>query len=203
MGREIGYGRGRIGACLGGPAMLLALTLTSFFLACDDATPTPSADVPAATAEATAEATVEAEPAAPAAAVAGEWSHYGAPFALTEVKTAADVLGSPATFADQTVLVEGKITDVCQKAGCWMVITDDTRTMRVLMKDHAFSVDKGGAGALCRVEGQIVAKEIDPATVAHFESESADTQNMPEKQATSSVVYELHATGVEMKKSAG
>ena len=184
--------------------MLLSLMLT--LVACDDAntaaTHEPAAEVAEAPAAAP-HAEAHTEPAPAAAAAAGEWAHYGAPFALTEVKTAAEVLGAPATFADQTILVEGKVTDVCQKAGCWMVITDDQTTMRVLMKDHAFSVDKGGTGARCRVEGQLIAKEIDPEAVAHFESESANTENMPEKQATSNVVYELHATGVEMLKAEG
>jgi hypothetical protein len=113
------------------------------------------------------------------------------------------VLGDPASFTDATVLVEGKVTDVCQKAGCWMVITDDEHTMRVLMKDHNFSVDKGGSGAHCRVEGQIVAKEVDPAEVAHFASESADAENMPEHEAQNNVTYQLVATGVAMMPAEG
>lgn len=130
------------------------------------------------------------------------WSHYGSAFALTDVRPATEILGNPAQFVDQTVLLEGKVTDVCQKAGCWMVITDDETTMRVLMQDHSFAVDKGGTGAHCRVEGQIVAKEIDPAEVAHFESESEDVENMPEKAAAGNVTYQLVATGVAMKAPA-
>ena len=175
--------------------MILALMLT--LIACDDTNTAPEA--PAAETPPAAHTDAHTEPAPAEAAAAGEWSHYGAPFTLTSAKPATEVLGAPAQFADQTVQVEGKVTDVCQKAGCWMVITDDERTMRVLMKDHAFSVDKGGTGALCRVEGQIIAKEIDPEEVAHFASESANADQMPEKQATDNTIFELHATGVAMK----
>lgn len=181
------------------------LTALMLLVACDNAEQShddhTAHEAPPA-AEAAHHADDHAEP-APAAAMAADWTHYGAPFALTEVKTAAEVLGSPAQFADQTVLVEGKVTDVCQKAGCWMVITDDQSTMRVLMKDHSFSVDKGGTGAHCRVEGQIVAKEVDPEEVAHFASESADAENMPEHAAKDNVIYQLVATGVSMKPAEG
>jgi hypothetical protein len=71
--------------------------------------------------------------------------------------------------------------------------------MRVLMKDHAFSVDKQGAGRTCRVEGVVTAKELDPETVAHFASESRNTGVMPEKGKTAGTkVYELVASGVAM-----
>ena len=179
-------------------------TLLLLLTACDN--DTEEAPVPAEPEAAHAQphggapAAVADSEAAPTATLdADGWSHYGRAFALTDVRPASEVLGDPAQLVDQTVLLEGKVTDVCQRAGCWMVITDDERTMRVLMQDHSFAVDKGGTGARCRVEGQIVAKEIDPAEVAHFESESEDVENMPEKAADGDVTYQLVATGVAMK----
>ena len=96
--------------------------------------------------------------------------------------------------------IVGELTQVCQKMGCWMVIAEGDQSMRVLMKDHAFSVDKQGAGSTCLVDGVVEAKPIDPKTVAHFESESADGALIPEKQAKSDVVYQLVAAGVRLKK---
>ena len=182
--------------------MIAALLL---FAACDTPTETPAAEpVAEPAAEPVAEPTVEhAEPAPAAPATPGEWVHYGSEFTQADALTAAELLGSPEKFVDQNVLVEGKVTDVCQKAGCWMVITDDNTTMRVLMKEHGFAVDKGGTGATCRVEGTVVAKEIDPEFVAHLEGESTDVAGMPEKQATGNIIYQLEATGVALKKAAG
>lgn len=185
------------------------LTAFLFLIACDNASEPEAQDavqqqeqVEQAPEAANHHEEPHEEPAEATALSADEWTHYGAPFALTEVRTANEVLGNPAQFVDQTVLVEGKVTDVCQKAGCWMVITDDERTMRVLMQDHAFAVDKGGTGAHCRVEGQIIAKPVDPEEVAHFASESADAENLPEHEATDNIVYQLVASGVEMKRAA-
>ena len=59
--------------------------------------------------------------------------------------------------------------------------TDDpTKTIRVLMKDHAFTVDMEGAGGVARI-GVLKAVEPDPETVAHFESEAAEGAVIPEK----------------------
>ena len=169
-------------------------TLLIFLAACDNATEETTAVTESGAGHAHAEPAV--------APNADGWSHYGTAFAIADARPATDVLGNPAQLVGQTVLLEGKVTDVCQRAGCWMVITDDEHTMRVLMQDHSFAVDKAGTGAHCRVEGRIIAKEIDPAEVAHFASESGDVENMPEKAATGDIVYQMVATGVAMKRPA-
>lgn len=140
----------------------------------------------------------------PAAADADGWQTYGT------VKTgdqtivkAADLLADPAKFVDQQVRIEGRVADVCQKKGCWMVIADGDKSMRVLMKDHAFSVDKQGAGSTCQVDGVVVAEKKDPETVAHFEGEATEGTVIPEKQVEGDVVYQLVAEGVRMKKPQG
>ncbi|MEL6342131.1 MAG: DUF4920 domain-containing protein [Myxococcota bacterium] len=167
------------------------LSMLLLMLACDGEPAATSAEDDQAPAAASAEASTD------------EWTAYGQPLSEGEMISAATLLQSPDRYVDQTVRVAGKVTDVCQKAGCWMVITDDTTTMRVLMKDHAFMVDKGGKGADCQVEGRVIAKQVDPDFVKHMEEESTDTTNMPEKQAQDNVVYQLIATGVRMKPSAG
>lgn len=141
----------------------------------------------------------EASPDAPAATEAAAWQHYGAPFQSSEPIAAATLLADPAPHVGKTVLVEGRVADVCSKMGCWMVVAAGDQTMRVLMKDHAFSVDKQGAGKTCRIEGVVTAKAVDPETVAHFASESRKTEVMPEKGKTAgATVYELVASGVAM-----
>jgi hypothetical protein len=188
--------------CFALPALLLA--------ACEGApaeapaaAEAPVAEAPAAEAPVAAEAAA-AEPPAAAPAAPGAWAHYGAPFSATTSVTAAELLADPARFEGQTVKVSGRVADVCSKAGCWMVVAEGDRTMRVLMKDHAFSVDKQGAGSDCEIEGMVEGKAVDPETVAHFESESRNPGVMPEKGAEAgSKVYQLVASGVAMRKPQG
>ena len=130
---------------------------------------------------------------------AATWQAYGGDVATSEPVSAKTVLDSPDTYVDQAVLVEGEVADVCQKAGCWMVVTDGTqRTMRVRMKDHDFSVPKDCSGKTARITGTVVAKEIDPKDVAHFEGESAKPEVMPEKGKTGTT-YELIASAVQIQ----
>jgi len=151
------------------------------------------ADTPATTATETAATET-------AATETADWQHYGEAFTVKTSLPAATLLDKPETFDGQTVLVEGRVADVCSKMGCWMVVAHEEKTMRVRMKDHAFFVDKQGKGKSCRIEGVVVAVEVDPKTVAHFESESRETDKMPEKGLEAGArIYELVASGVAMK----
>lgn len=159
----------------------------------------PTAEAPAAEAPAVEEA---AEPAAEAGVeVEGDKIHYGAEFAVAEVTPASALLDDPASFVGKSVRVEGRVAEVCQKAGCWMVIAEGDKSMRVLMKDHAFAVDKQGSGRDCQVEGVVTTRELDPEWVEHLASESEKPGEMPEKKAEGNLVYELTATGVRMAKA--
>ena len=150
-----------------------------------------------------ADAPAPAPKAADAATTATDWKHYGDAFTVKESLAAADLLANPSSFDGKTVLVEGRVADVCAKMGCWMVVAHEGQTMRVRMKDHAFFVDKQGKGNDCRIEGVVVALEVDPKTVAHFESESRETDKMPEKGLEAgTLIYELVASGVAMKAAA-
>ncbi len=148
------------------------------------------------------EATTAAE--APAAeAPAAEETRYGEPFTLTETISAADLLGDPSKYDGQMLLVEGRITEVCQKAGCWMVIAEGDKNMRILMKDHSFAVPKDSGGSDCQIQGKITSRELDAEWVEHLASESERPDEMPEKNAVNNRVYEVEATGVLIRRTEG
>jgi len=121
------------------------------------------------------------------------WSHFGEQFTLTDSIKAKDLLAEPAPFAGKEVLVEGTVLDVCQKAGCWMVVSDGDKNIRVTVKEHGFAVAKDGAGQWAKIQGTLQEVAIDPDTVAHFEGESAKPDVMPEKQGQT---FQIIATGV-------
>ena len=52
---------------------------------------------------------------------------------------AAYTTGEPAKFS-------GRITQVCQKKGCWVVLEQDGASARVMAKDHGFEVPKDSSG---------------------------------------------------------
>jgi hypothetical protein len=150
--------------------------------------PVPAADAPVGT-ESGGAAVAESEI---------SWAKYGSPITLTDSIKAKALLADPAPHAGQEILVEGTVADVCQKAGCWMVIADGDKTMRVLMKEHGFSVAKDGAGSWARVQGTLQAVEVPKEEVDHLVGESARPELAPETKGMS---YRIIATGVEFQQS--
>ncbi|MCB9794899.1 MAG: DUF4920 domain-containing protein [Alphaproteobacteria bacterium] len=176
------------------------MTLLFALLACATSNPVepPVAEAPEAVEAPAAPEVAEAPAATP---LSDDAVHYGAPFTLEEITPASALLDDPAAFTGKTVRVQGRVAEVCQKAGCWMVIAEGDKSMRVLMKDHDFAVDKQGSGRNCQVEGVVTTRELDPEFVEHLASESEHPEDMPEKKAEGNVVYELTATGVRMAKA--
>ncbi|HJN73039.1 MAG TPA: DUF4920 domain-containing protein [Myxococcota bacterium] len=121
-------------------------------------------------------------------------THFGADFTVDEVVKAELFLADPSGFEGQTVRLEGRVADVCQKKGCWIVVAHEDKTVRVLMKDHSFSVAKDGTGRTAQVEGIVEATEPEESFVKHLEEESEHPEAMPEKQA--GTIYQIQATAV-------
>ncbi len=156
-----------------------------------------------------AEAGPPGEPGAPAANGTAEprpsgraWTSYGAELDINAAIPAATLMDSPKDYVGQEIVVEGRVADVCQTKGCWMVLADGDRTMRVTMKDHAFAVDMNGIGGDCQIMGTVLEKEVDAETVAHYASESKNADAMPEK-AEGGAMFEIEATAVRMRPAGG
>lgn len=101
--------------------------------------------------------TTQAAPAKPkpAAAVGSSLANQRFGEAITETtETAlASIAGSPADYTDKTVRTTGKVTAVCQAAGCWMEIGDETSRAHIKMSGHSFFVPKTAAGHMAVVQG--------------------------------------------------
>jgi hypothetical protein len=136
-----------------------------------------------------------ASPPAPAAGA----SHYGAEFTTTEPVALASAIGDVANLTDKTVQVRGEVDAVCQMKGCWMVIKDTedaTKTARILMKDHSFSVPMDSKGKKALVEGTLTSKTFDEKQVKHLEKDGGGD---PEKVSGERTEYVLTATGVKFE----
>ena len=125
---------------------------------------------------------------------------FGAPFKIDDITPAKSVFDATEKFVGKTVRVEGSVRDVCQKMGCWMVISEGDESMRITTKDHKFFVAKDGAGSKCHIEGEVISRELDPERTAHFESESSKDAPIPEKEAKGDKTYEIVATSIRFMK---
>ena len=128
----------------------------------------------------------------------GEKKHFGDPFTDAKTVTLADAMAKPDELAGKAVKIEGKIVDVCQAQGCWLVLTDGEREMRVSMKGHAFAVPKDAGGKKVVVEGTVQRKTITEAMAKHYAEESKNGPN-PATIKGDQVVVSIVATGVEIE----
>jgi hypothetical protein len=157
-----------------------------------------------AVADAVAASPVVVEPATEEAAVAtpadGQWIHYGAEFAADQSVTAKALLDNPQAHMEGVIRVtDATITDVCQTKGCWLVIADQDRNMRIFTKDHGFVVAKDSGGSTCELEGTVVSKVIKQEFVEHLEGESTAVESMPEKgMSEGDTIYEFLASAVRI-----
>src|SRR5690606_27001165 len=55
----------------------------------------------------------------------------------------------------------GRITEVCQAKGCWMMLEDDGQAARVMFGDHAFALPKDASGSAV-VHGVMARKALTP-----------------------------------------
>ena len=159
-------------------------------LACEEATTeTPTEQPPVAQ---TAKEPQKSEP-------VDSFEQYGAEFTIADSIPATELLASPEKYVGKKVRVAAKVTDVCQKMGCWMVISEEDKHMRVTTKDHKFFVAKDGAGSMCDIEGEVVLKEADKERSEHFASEQSKGAPVPEGEKTNSATYEIVAEAIRLK----
>ena len=123
---------------------------------------------------------------------------YGKDFDPTmKVIEFSDIMKDTKANDGQTIVIRGKVADVCQKMGCWMTMSDGTQTARVLTS-HEFLLPKDIAGREAIVIGQFNISEIDEDVAKHYNDESKNpevkTENIKGKQKG----YEIQAIGIKI-----
>ena len=80
---------------------------------------------------------------------------FGAGVALVQATPLVEIMGDPARFAGETVLIHGQVTEVCQKKGCWAVIQEGDEHVQMRFKDYGFFLPKDCVGAEAYAEGSV------------------------------------------------
>jgi len=97
---------------------------------------------------------------------------FGAALTLVRATPLSVVAAHPERFEGKPVVVRGKISDVCQKKGCWTVITDGNVNVRVRFRDYGFFLPKDSTGREAIAQGLVSAETISEKTARHFARES-------------------------------
>jgi hypothetical protein len=101
----------------------------------------------------------------------------------------------PAKYQNQKVLLEGKISDVCQMKGCWLMLSDGERAIRIKFEGYSFFVPKnsrGKKGASRRADNP---ETLSEDMARHYAAEQSTKSDPSEIKGPQRVVT-FEATGV-------
>lgn len=77
----------------------------------------------------------------------------------------------------ENVAVKGKVTEVCDKKGCWLTVkTDNNEKFFVKMKDYAFFVPTALVGKTVVLEGSAETKVISVDEQKHYAEDAKKSQ---------------------------
>lgn len=118
----------------------------------------------------------EATPAAPTPIATGNGgAYYGTPMPKAVPQLISEVARKPEAHAGTPQAFKGRITEVCQNKGCWLVLENDGAFARVFMSGHRFSVPKE-ARSEAIVYGTLKVKQLDAQEIEHLASEGSKPQ---------------------------
>ena len=148
---------------------------------------------------------------------AGESQSYGEGVTLDEVVAIDELLANPNDYVGQKIRVDGVITGVCKKRGCWVQITDPDSGdgVRIKVEDGVIVFPYEAMGHEAQAEGVFEAIKLTPEQVEartaaahnHKEGESCDKDGKNASSAgtgcdlepINQYVYLIRGTGAVIK----
>ena len=97
---------------------------------------------------------------------------FGAGLTLETTLALRDVVAAPERHAGTPILVQGRLTDLCLKKGCWTVLSDGDAFVRVRFRDYGFFLPKDALGRRALVEGVAEVRTLSEKEARHYASES-------------------------------
>jgi len=145
------------------------------------------------------------EPAAETVAnVSSDGTSYGAELALPDSVSVTELLADPASFEGQAVHVEGMVTDVCPKRGCWFEMAGENTGEKLRFKVDdgvmVFPVDAKGKYAVA--EGTVVVNQLTlEETIEHLahQAEELGTEFDPSSVTDPLRIVRLDGSGAVIR----
>lgn len=124
---------------------------------------------------------------------------YGEEFSTSSAPVPLATAMADESMHGKEIVVEGEITDVCTKKGCWLVLADGESSMRITFKDYGFFVPVDSFNRRAVVRGVISVETIDEETAKHYAEESRGED--PETIEGPQTVVTMVASGVRIASS--
>jgi hypothetical protein len=135
---------------------------------------------------------------AAASVVAGAEIHLGRPLTIKQPTSIAKLLAQPDQYTGKFVQVKGTIKEVCQSMGCWIVLSDGDKAVRIKVRDGDIVFPKDAVGKTAVAEGKFLKLELtrEQATKrAQHEAEETGKEFKPESVTGGVTIYQVQGTG--------
>jgi hypothetical protein len=139
-------------------------------------------------------------------ALAAEGKVYGKGIAASHAVAISELIANPDKYVGKTVRVEGLITDVCPKRGCWMDLAGDKelQTVRIKVDDGeiVFPLDAKGKQAVAEGVFTRIEMSEDQAKdrAKHLAEEKGETFDPAKtKDRLPTAVYQIKGTGAVIR----
>lgn len=125
----------------------------------------------------------------------------GKPLELTTSVAISAISAKPEGYVGKVVQVKGKVTEVCQMAGCWMMLVDPAspgQSLRIKVNDGDIVFPKEAVGRMAIAEGKLAKFELtreQAAAQARHEAEEQGRKFNPESIKRGATIYQIQGTG--------
>lgn len=119
-----------------------------------------------------------------ALAAAPAWAapqSFGAAMPEGDAVPVSAALDHPEQFGEPARKFSGRVTQVCQHKGCWMMLEDDGRAVRVIMSDHSFSLPKDASGQAV-VYGVLGEQDLSKDAAEHLAEDAGDGRPVAKRE---------------------
>jgi hypothetical protein len=123
----------------------------------------------------------------------------GKPLKMKTSLPLAELVAKPEAYVGKALQVKGRITEVCQVMGCWIMLTDGKNAMmRIQMAEGEVSFPKGAAGRSAIAEGKLAKYDLsrdEALAMAKHAAEDAGRPFHPDSVKAPYVYYQIEGTG--------
>jgi hypothetical protein len=124
----------------------------------------------------------------------------GKPLTLKTQTAISDVAAKPADYVGKVIQVKGTVSEVCQKAGCWMILLDPATkaSVKIKVKDGEIEFPKDSAGKTAVAEGKFVKIELTKDQAIALAKHEAEENKKPFDPASITgpkTMYQLQGSG--------
>jgi hypothetical protein len=125
---------------------------------------------------------------------------YGEPLGARESVKISELMANPDLYLGQTVQVDGLVTGVCEKRGCWMSLASDVefQELRIKVDDGVIVFPIEAKGRRATAEGQFTKIEMTLEQTRNYRAHHAEEHGEefdPSTVTEPMTYYQIMATG--------